>query len=206
MRGSCNCFPRSADKSLVIATSNTGKFFEIRSSFGPLGSRIRLLSLADFDDVPEAPETGATFAENALQKAQFYSDRLRQSVLAEDSGLVVPVLDGFPGIHSARVASDDLSRIRLILEKLHPGTDRSAYYVCNMVFVHEGKVFAVEGKCSGTIAETPDGDQGFGYDPVFRPAGSTKTFGRMTVKEKSQYSHRARAVQLMIPHILREMK
>jgi len=206
MRGSCNNSPRSADRCLVVATSNSNKFFEIRSSFGQLGVRIQILSLRDFDDLPEAPETGSTFAENALQKARFYYSQLHHSVLAEDSGLVVPALDGFPGIHSARIAPDDPSRIRVILERLVSGMDRSAYYVCNMVFIHRDKVFAVEAKCAGTIVEAPEGEQGFGYDPIFRPESATKTFGRMTVKEKSQYSHRARAVQLIIPHILMEMK
>ena len=205
MRGSCNNFPRSADKCLVIATSNHNKFFEIRSSFGQLGIRIQLLSLRDFDTVPEAPESGDTFAENALQKAQFYYKYLHQTVLAEDSGLVVLALDGFPGIQSARIAPDDSSRIRILLEKLTPGMDRFAYYVCSMVFIHSDKVFAVEAHCDGTIVKAPDGDQGFGYDPVFRPAGAAKTFGKMTVKEKSQYSHRARALQQMIPHILAEL-
>ncbi len=206
MRGSCNNFPRSGDKCLVIATSNSNKFFEIRTSFGQLGIRIQILSLRDFEAVPQAPETGNTFAENALQKAQFYYGQLHESVLAEDSGLVVPALDGFPGIHSARIAPDDSSRIRVILEQLIPGMDRSAYYVCSMALIHRDKVFAVEAKCAGTILHAPDGDQGFGYDPIFRPEEAVKTFGRMTVKEKSQYSHRARAVQLMIPHILAELR
>lgn len=205
MRGSCNNFPRSADRRLVVATSNSNKFFEIRSSFGQLGVRIQILSLRDFEDVPEAPETGNTFAENALQKARFYYGQLHQSVLAEDSGLVVPALEGFPGIHSARIAPDDPSRLRVVLEKLVPGMDRSAYYVCHMVFIHRDNVFAVEAKCTGTIVETPEGELGFGYDPIFRPESAHKTFGSMTVKEKSQYSHRARAVQLMIPYVLAEL-
>ncbi len=205
MRGSCNNFPQSADKCLVVATSSSDKFFEIRSSFGQLGIRIQLLSLRDFDSVPQAPETGNTFAENALQKARFYYSHLRQSVLAEDSGLVVPALHGFPGIHSARIAPDDASRMRVVLERLTPGTDRSAYYVCSMVLLHRDKIFPAEATCAGTIVDAPDGDQGFGYDPIFRPKGAPRTFGRMTVKEKSQYSHRARALQLMIPHILTEL-
>jgi len=129
-------------------------------------------------------------------------------VLAEDSGLVVPALGGFPGIHSARIGPDDATRTQIVLQKLNElgSPARDAYYVCSIMLIVNGQAYAVEGRCDGTLAREPDGTQGFGYDPIFIPEGSNKTFGRMSIKEKSQYSHRARAIHLIIPQLIAEFR
>ena len=200
MRRSCSNSPRSADKYLIIATHNQNKFFEIRLALGPL--RIPVFSLKDFPDVPEAPETGNSFSENARMKADFYYKILKKPLLAEDSGLVIPALNGYPGIYSARIASNDADRIALILQKLRDCADRSAAYVCGMVFSNGKESESAEGICRGMIVEAPKGNQGFGYDPIFKPEESLKTFGQMTMTEKSNYSHRARAVTRLLPRLL----
>jgi XTP/dITP diphosphohydrolase len=207
MKGYCNSSPPSGERFLLLASTNQNKFFEIRTSLGQLG--IPLYSLNDFPQVPESPETGATFAENAEQKANYYWQHFKKPILAEDSGLVVPSLGGFPGIHSARIAENDEKRIQTVLDKMKEFKDpdsRHAYYICSIMLIANGTRYAVEGRCDGTITTEPDGTQGFGYDPIFIPDGSTKTFGRMSIKEKSQYSHRGRAIHLIIPHLISEFR
>jgi len=211
MKDSLSSFPPPG-RELIIATTNTGKFGEICSELSFLN--IQLRSLNDFPDLPEAPETGSTFEENARLKADFYYDKLHRPVLAEDSGLVIPSLGGFPGIHSARIANDDASRIRCVLEKLDelqtevpitPITSwqlRAAYYVSSLVFEDGEKAFTVEGRCRGSIARSASGAQGFGYDPIFVPENSGKTFAEMDQKQKTEISHRGRALRAMIPHLI----
>lgn len=209
MKDSCNSSPPSTGKYLILASTNRNKFFEIRTALGHTG--IPLFSLSDFPEVPEAPETGDTFAENALQKARYYYAQFGKPVLAEDSGLVIPALGGFPGIHSARVASTDPLRIAIVLERLREfqastqagnPSIRNAYYFCSIAAIVNERVIEAEGRCDGVLIEQPEGDLGFGYDPIFRPEGLTKTFGKMSIKEKSQYSHRARAVHAILPRLL----
>ena len=198
---------------LVIATYNPGKFAELRSGLEVLG--ISLLSLKDFADIEEAPETGETFSEIAHNKAQYYFDRLNErrhpagiserrlsaGVLAEDSGLVIPSLEGYPGIFSARIAETDEERIRIVLDKLHSIQDRTAYYHCSMVFITTNGEIETEGRCYGTLAKTPSGNLGFGYDPIFIPQNSNRTFGETPLSEKAAISHRGKALQEMIPQI-----
>jgi XTP/dITP diphosphohydrolase len=201
MKDSCNNSPPSSGKYLILASTNRNKFFEIRTALGH--TAIPLYSLADFPAVAEAPETGETFAQNAVQKAQYYFRHFHKPVLAEDSGLVIPALRGFPGVNSARIAPDDPSRIAIVLERMreHPA-ERQAYYVCSVVVLWDGEPIAAEGRCDGVLTEEPDGDLGFGYDPIFIPEGHRKTFGRMSIKEKSQYSHRGRAIHALLPRLL----
>jgi XTP/dITP diphosphohydrolase len=200
MRRSCSNSRRSADKYLIIATHNQNKFFEIRLALGSF--RVPVISLKEFPDIPEAPETGKSFSENARIKADFYYEILQKPLLAEDSGLIIPALNGYPGIYSARIAGNDPDRIALILEKLAGCADRSASYVCHMIFANGKETPSAEGICRGMIVEAPQGDQGFGYDPIFRPDESLKTFGQMTMKQKTNYSHRAQAVTRLLPKLL----
>ena len=144
--------------------------------------------------VPEAPEEGDTFEEIARKKANFYYHQIRKPVLAEDSGLVIPALDGFPGILSARIAETDSERIRIILDKLKAETNRSAFYHCSMVFMSSSGIIETQGRCEGSIAETPRGALGFGYDPVFVLQETDRTFGEMNLEEKAKHSHRGRAL------------
>lgn len=204
-------------KELIIATTNAGKFEEICSGLSFL--KISLRSLNDFQKCPEVQETGSTFEENARLKAVFYHNHLGRSVLAEDSGLVVPALGGFPGIHSARIAEDDASRIRCVLERLEEvekgfsqhdpkaaGQLRSADFVCCLVFAGANNTYAVEGRCHGRIQARPSGTQGFGYDPIFAPEGSSKTFGQMDRAEKAAFSHRGKALKAVMPFLMTEFQ
>ena len=184
---------------IVIATSNHGKFVEIEAALKHLN--VELLSLKQFPDVTEAPEEGDSFAGIAIQKAAFYHKKIQLPVLAEDSGLIVPALGGFPGIRSARIANTDRERISILLDRLKGLKDRSAYFLCNMVLLEFGNRIQAEGRCEGTVVEQPRGTLGFGYDPVFQPLGSSHTFGEMDLKEKANYSHRARALLQILPQI-----
>ncbi len=162
---------------------------------------VRLLSLQEFPDIPEAPEQGMSFEEIARNKARFYRKRLQFPVLAEDSGLVIPSLDGFPGIFSARIASTDQERIQIILEKLSAKKERSAFYYCSMAFLDSEGMMESQGRCDGRIVETPRGLLGFGYDPIFCPDNTDRTFGEMKLQEKFHYSHRGRALKQLLTQL-----
>jgi XTP/dITP diphosphohydrolase len=204
----------STDKFIIFASFNANKFLEIRNILQPNHIPVRFLQ--DFPEVPEAPETGSSFAKNAKQKAEFYSRYFHQPLLAEDSGLVIPSLNGYPGIHSARIAADDASRIRVILSRLRelenpaaravqpPEDLRRAYYVCSLFFLTQSSPYQVEDRCEGTITREPRGNLGFGYDPIFQPDGSSKSFGEMNVSEKETFSHRGKALRKMLPYLQKE--
>ena len=184
---------------IVIATYNSGKLRELKSGLQNFG--FRLLSLNDFPGTPEAPEDGESFSEIAFKKAQFYAEQTETAVLAEDSGLVIPSLNGYPGIFSARIGATDAERIRIILEKMSIHKDRAAYYHCSMVYLSSNQQLETTGRCDGVITEAPRGDLGFGYDPIFQPEKSERTFGEMAIAEKTPLSHRGRALAQMLPLI-----
>jgi XTP/dITP diphosphohydrolase len=188
---------KNAKTEIVIATSNRGKFHELRDGLKELN--LPLHSLQEFPEVQEAPEVGTNFDEIARNKARFYFERLHLPVVAEDSGLVIPSLDGFPGIFSARIAPTDSERNRIILEKLQGSPDRSAFYYCSMVFLDSKGMMEAKGRCDGHIIETPRGSLGFGYDPIFCPEATSRTFGEMNLQEKALYSHRGRALMQLLP-------
>lgn len=184
---------------IVIATGNRGKVDE----FGALldGLAINLSSLRDhFDPVPDIAETGESFEANALLKAQWVQKRLGGAVLADDSGLEVDALNGAPGVYSARFAGDsatDSSNVEKLLGKLTgvPPVDRTARFRCVLVLL--GATFepiVAHGVCDGTIGDSPRGTGGFGYDPVFMPAGFHLNFAEMTPAVKDAISHRGKAV------------
>jgi XTP/dITP diphosphohydrolase len=190
---------KNAKNKTVIATSNRGKFLELQQGLKDLN--LSLHSLQEFPEVPDAPEVGSNFEEIARNKATFYYERVQLPVLAEDSGLVIPSLDGFPGIFSARIAPSDSERIQIILAKLQGKLERSAFYVCSMVFFDSIHMIESKGRCDGYIIETPRGSLGFGYDPIFCPEKTRKTFGEMNLEEKAHYSHRGRALRLLLPQL-----
>jgi XTP/dITP diphosphohydrolase len=190
---------KNAKTEIVIATSNRGKFLELQDGLKDLN--ILLQSLHEFPDVPEAPELGTSFEEIAVNKARFYYERLQFPVLAEDSGLVIPSMEGFPGIFSARIAPTDSERIQVILSKLQGKSERSAFYYCSMVFLDSKGMMESQGRCDGHIIETPRGSLGFGYDPIFCPEKAGRTFGEMNLQEKAYYSHRGRALRQLLPQL-----
>ena len=182
---------------LVIATRNAGKTNEIRALLEDFPLEIR--NLDDFGPIPEVVEDGDTFEENAYKKASFTARVLGFPALADDSGLVVPALDGAPGVHSARwagAAATDADRCRKLLQAMAAIDDRRASFECVIsIAVPGGPALTYESRCEGEITRAPSGDNGFGYDPVFFYPPLGKTFAELSRDEKGKVSHRGRALQ-----------
>ena len=181
---------------LVIATKNRGKITEIRDLLTRFA--VKLKSLDDFGPIPEVVEDGETFDENAYKKSSFTAKILGIPALADDSGLMVDALDGAPGVLSARYAGEkatDEQRIVKLLNALKGKANRKAAFECVLsIAVPSGPALTYEARCEGLIAEQPAGENGFGYDPIFIYPPLNKTFAQMTLKEKSQVSHRGKAL------------
>ena len=197
---------------LVIASHNQGKVREIRDLLGPYG--IEPVSAAELD-LPEPDEIGTTFLDNADLKARQAADLSGLPAIADDSGLCVEALDNRPGIYSARWALVDavvppdagpgdvqgardfglaMARVHEELEKLGPEASRNAHFVCALAVVWpDGRSEWFEGRVEGVLVWPPRGDNGFGYDAMFQPAGHDITFGEMDPAEKHRISHRAAA-------------
>ncbi|MCS7166518.1 MAG: RdgB/HAM1 family non-canonical purine NTP pyrophosphatase [Gemmatales bacterium] len=193
---------------LVLGTRNPHKLAELRELLRDLP--IPLLDLSQFPLAPQVEETGSTFHENATIKAITLARALGEWVLAEDSGLVVPALGGEPGVHSAVYAGrhgDDAANNALLLERIAqvPDEKREAFYVCVAVLADPlGTVRAqTEGHCHGRIAKQARGQHGFGYDPLFEIPEYHRTFGELSPLAKRVLSHRARAVEKLLPHLRR---
>jgi XTP/dITP diphosphohydrolase len=189
---------------LVIGSRNRKKREEIVEILGDLGLDLR--DLTNWPDAPEVVEDGATFVDNARKKAVELARHLGQWVLGEDSGLVVPSLNGRPGVYSARYAGthgDDAANNARLLAELAPLPDdrRAAYYVCTAALADpQGEVRAVvEGRCHGVILRAARGTGGFGYDPLFLIPEYHRTFGELTPRVKHALSHRARAFASLRP-------
>jgi len=179
---------------LVIATTNAGKVIEIQSALGDVAS----WSLEPIpSDTPSIEETGETFLENAILKAEHYSKLVDQLTLADDSGLCVEALGGRPGVHSARYAPDPSSRIKRILDEMQsvPDGKRDAVFYCALAVARAGKtIWTVQGDISGLISHTAAGTGGFGYDPVFLLPELNRTMGEMSTEFKNKHSARGKAV------------
>ena len=194
---------------LMLATRNRKKRQEIVEILGDLG--LAFGDLSDRPDVPEVEETGTTFEENARLKATAVAKATGDWALGEDSGLVVPALNGRPGVYSARYAGpqgDDAANNARLLAELAPlPDDRRAYYVCAAALSDpHGQVQAVaEGRCHGVIIQEPRGTGGFGYDPLFLIPEFHKTFGELSARVKQALSHRARALAQLRPALRRLM-
>lgn len=184
---------------LVVATHNQGKLDEFRTLLG--GKVEKLLSAKDLD-LPEPIEDGATFLENAKLKAIAGARGSGLPCLADDSGLCVDALGGNPGIYSARWAGADKDMIKamtLVHERMGDTTDTNAHFMAVLVLAWpDGHIEFAEGRVDGTIVWPPRGEGGHGYDPIFMPTGATRTFAQMSMDEKNNYSHRARALGELI--------
>lgn len=185
---------------IIVATGNQGKLREIRNLLHDLP--LTLKSLADFADLSIPPEEGESFSENARQKASFMVEKTGSWVLADDSGLVVPSLNGEPGIYSARYAGDDAGDREnnlCLLDKLRnfPAARRQAWFVCVMVLAAPGgDMYQFEGRCRGRIAFSMQGNEGFGYDPLFLlPPDFTRTMAEISLADKQLISHRGDALR-----------
>ncbi len=181
---------------LVIATGNPGKIIEIQELLTDFPIEIK--SLADFGPIPEVEEDGITFEENAYKKASFTAKILGMPALADDSGLIVEALGGAPGVLSARYAGEnatDEQRVAKLLQAMKGQARRNAAFECVIsIAVPSGPALTYEARCEGLIAEQSAGQRGFGYDPIFFYPPLNKTFGQMTIVEKSQVSHRGKAL------------
>lgn len=187
-------------KKIVLASKNTDKVKEMRLVLKNLP--LEILSLADFDEMPDAVEDGTTFEQNAIIKAKFFREQTGLACLADDSGLEVDALDKMPGVHSARFAGyhadDDTNNQKLLKELGKVGVTQSkAAYRCALAFVDtDGTEILTSGSINGTIKTIPKGNGGFGYDPYFY-IDDDRTMAQISVEEKNLISHRGAALRAM---------
>lgn len=195
---------------LLIATRNPGKLKEYEQLLA--GLPVTLTYLSGERIAHEVEETGETFADNAIHKAEEYARISGLLTLADDSGLEVDALDGEPGVHSARYAgprATDEDRYQVLLERMRdvPWEERGARFRCVIAVAEpEGGVWTTEGKCEGVIALAPKGEHGFGYDPVFYLPDQEKTMAQLAPEVKNRMSHRARAAQEIRPILERILR
>ena len=187
-------------RTLLVATGNSHKTEEISAM---LGDGFEVSDLSSHPDLPAVDETGTTFLENATLKAVEISEQVPGMVLSDDSGLEVDALKGAPGVYSARYAgenSNDEANNAKLLEDLNGVADRNARFRCVIVIAEAGKVLAhFDGKVEGKIMHQGQGDGGFGYDPLFVPDGFEKSFAELGSEVKNGLSHRARAMDHVVP-------
>jgi XTP/dITP diphosphohydrolase len=188
---------------LYCATGNAGKLREFRMA--ALHAPVEIEYLANYKQLPECIEDGATFEENAIKKALHYGAYAPGLLLADDSGLEVDALGGAPGVYSARFSgagATDESNNRLLLEKLRGVANRAARFVCAIAVVEGARVAGVyRGEVAGTIIDESRGTGGFGYDPLFYCPEFGCTFGEATAEQKFSLSHRGRALKSMLAQL-----
>lgn len=183
---------------ILFATSNQNKANEIRKVFP---KNFELLTLADIEITEDIPETSNTIEGNAKQKANYITSNYQLNCFADDTGLEIESLNGEPGIRSARYAGkerSDEANMKLVLDKLQSSENRSARFKTVIALNIDNEQFLFEGIVNGVIRYEKTGQNGFGYDPIFEPENCGKTFAEMSMEEKNEYSHRARAIKKMI--------
>lgn len=198
-----------APMKVLLATRNDAKLAELRRIVAELG--VDVIGLDEVEPFPEAPETGATFAENSLAKARDAAAATGMLAVADDSGLAVDALNGMPGVLSARWSGStgerrdkDVKNLALVLDQMAdvPEERRGAAFVCAAAAVHpDGREVVVTERWPGRLIRSPRGLNGFGYDPAFVPEGETRTSAEMSPEEKDAVSHRARAFRALAPKL-----
>lgn len=182
-------------KKLVFATNNAHKLSEVRAM---VGDTFEILSLEDLGCHDDIPETAETLSGNALMKAEYIAEKYHVDCFADDTGLVVEALGGAPGVHTARYAypdrHDPVANTKKLLSELEGKTDRRAAFITAIALIIGGQKHLFEGRVDGFIATEERGTEGFGYDPVFIPEDTGKTFAELGVDAKNKISHRARAI------------
>ena len=192
---------------LVLATRNRHKVAELRAILATAGLDVEPVSADAFPEIPDVPETGVTFAENALLKAHALAKATGLPAVADDSGLCVDVLGGAPGIFSARWVGkhgDDQANLDLLLAQLSDiaAPHRAAHFACAAALaLPDGTERVAEGRLEGTLRTEPAGSGGFGYDPILQPCGESRTCAELTPAEKNAISHRGLAFRALVPAI-----
>ena len=187
---------------IILSSNNFHKLVEFKKVFEKYD--IKILSLKDVGINIEVEETGKTFKENAFLKAEAISKMTDKIVVADDSGLEVHALDGFPGIYYSRFMEGKPyeEKFAAINEKLKDKENRQANFNCTLCVINlEKEPLYFEGKAFGEIIESPRGESGFGYDPIFLYTPSNKTFAELTNEEKNQVSHRGNAIKLLLQYL-----
>lgn len=185
-------------KKLVFASANANKIKEIKAL---LPAHFELVTLDEIGFQEDIPETADTIPGNAIQKTTYLKEKIALDCFSDDTGLIIPALNGEPGVYSARYAGPQRNatdNMNLVLEKLANQSDRSAYFMTTIALWYENELHLFEGKVTGEIIGDKKGDEGFGYDPIFVPENQGKTFAEMSMEEKSKFSHRARAFEKMM--------
>ena len=183
---------------LIFATNNQHKIEEIKSV---VGDKFNIITLAEAGINVDIPEPHETLEENSFEKASYIYKITNESCFAEDTGLEVEALNNEPGVLSARYAGSQkssLENIKKVLYNMDGIGNRAAQFRTVITLIFKGKLHQFEGIAVGTITEEIKGEDGFGYDPIFIPRGSTKTFAEMTLEEKNAFSHRRKATDKLI--------
>ena len=190
----------------MLATRNAGKIAELNRILADVGGGVEIVGLESFPDAPDVPETGLTFADNALLKARAIAACTGRPAVSDDSGLAVDALHGMPGVLSARWAGrhgDDTANLELLLGQLADVDERGAAFVCvaALALPDGGGEWTATGVLAGTLTRAPRGGNGFGYDPIFVPEGLSVTTAELAPSEKDAISHRGRAFRAIAPLI-----
>ncbi len=206
-------------RELILATKNPGKVREFTRMLSEYASDIKVYSLLDFPDSPDVEETGTTLEENATLKVRAITELTGKATIGDDSGIFVEALGGAPGIYSARYSGehgDDRANNEKLLREIHtlesrgPIT-RAAAFRCAVALTfpskhaRAGEVIIETGEMRGEIIDTPRGEHGFGYDPLFIPAGYSQTSAELDAQEKDRISHRGKALRAILPILIQEL-
>lgn len=190
-------------RKIVFATNNQHKLEEIREI---TKGKFEILSLADINCHDDIPETGVTFEENALIKAQYVKYKYGLDCFADDSGLEVDALNGKPGVYTARYAGQNATsedNMQKLLLELSENSNRDARFKTVIALIENGSQYFFEGTIDGVISQTKYGNGGFGYDPIFVPNGYSKTFAELDISIKNEISHRAKATAKLIDYLVK---
>jgi XTP/dITP diphosphohydrolase len=194
--------PAATMKKLVFATNNKHKLTEVKAMLEPKFNIVSLEELGCLDDIPE---TADTLQGNALIKAQYIHQKFGLDCFADDTGLEVEALGGEPGVYSARYAGEDnnaFNNMSKVLDRLGENENRSACFRTVIALIKGGSTLYFEGKVNGVIATHPQGEKGFGYDPIFVPEGYVSSFAQLNANEKNKISHRALAVEKLVDYLI----
>ncbi len=186
---------------IIFATSNQHKLKEVKSI---ALSGIEIVSLKEIGFEGELPETHETIEENSLEKAEYLSKKFNTACFAEDTGLIVDAINGEPGVHSARYAGENATfddNVNKVLSKMEGKENRKARFKTVITYYSRENYVQFEGITEGEILNERKGTEGFGYDPIFVPQGSTKAYAEMTLEEKNQFSHRKKSFDLFANHL-----